>query len=421
MPITRYSQYTGTWWDSLSLEDLFGELGDYLLQSGFQNRFMDEYLDGDDDGRDLQDLYRAILQALASGGQIRYEDIEDWLEGEESEGKKQLDQILKALLERMLEEGYITLPGQEAERSEAAPHGYVAGSNAESGAVKFELTNKAIDFLGYRTLRDLLSSLGRSSVGRHDTQELSTGVEATEAPKPYEFGDVLNLDIPGTLLRAVRREGLASPLLLDYDDLLVHQAEYQSSCATVLMLDCSHSMILYGEDRFTPAKRVALALAHLIRTQYPGDTLNVVLFHDSAEEVPVGQLARVSVGPYHTNTQQGLRLARRILSRQRKDMRQIIMITDGKPSAMTMPDGRIYKNAMGLDPWILTETFREVTECRRSGILINTFMLARDYDLVAFVQKVSEICRGKAYFTTPMTLGRYLLMDFMAKRVRTVH
>jgi Ca-activated chloride channel family protein len=382
---------------------------------------MDEYLDGDDDGRDLQDLYRAILQALASGGQIRYEDIEDWLEGEESDGKKQLDQILKALLERMLEEGYITLPGQEAERSEAAPQGYVAGSNAESGAVKFELTNKAIDFLGYRTLRDLLSSLGRSNVGRHDTQELSTGVEASEAPKPYEFGDVLNLDIPGTLLRAVRREGLASPLLLEYDDLLVHQAEYQSSCATVLMLDCSHSMILYGEDRFTPAKRVALALSHLIRAQYPGDTLNVVLFHDSAEEVPVGQLARVTVGPYHTNTQQGLRLARRILSRQRKDMRQIIMITDGKPSAMTMPDGRIYKNAMGLDPWILKETFREVAECRRSGILINTFMLARDYDLVAFVQKVSEICRGKAYFTTPVTLGRYLLMDFMTKRVRTVH
>jgi Ca-activated chloride channel homolog len=421
MPITRYSQYTGQWWDSLSLEDLFGELGDYLLRSGFRNRFLDEDLEGDGEGGDLQDLYRAILEALASGGQIRYEDIEDWLEGEESEGKKQLDQILKALLERMLEEGYITLPGQEAGAARPNPQGYVTGAEGDGGAVKFELTNKAIDFLGYRTLRDLLSSLGRSSVGRHDTQELSTGIEASEAPKPYEFGDALNLDIPGTLLRAVRRQGLASPLLLDYDDLLVHQAEYQSSCATVLMLDCSHSMILYGEDRFTPAKRVALALAHLIRTQFPGDTLSVVLFHDSAEEVPVGQLGRVMVGPYHTNTQQGLQLARRILTRQRKDMRQIIMITDGKPSAMTLPDGRIYKNAMGLDPWILKETFREVAECRRSGILINTFMLARDYDLVAFVQKVSEICRGKAYFTTPMTLGRYLLMDFMTKKMKTVH
>jgi Ca-activated chloride channel homolog len=422
MPITRYSQYTGQWWDSLSLEDLFGELGDYLLQSGFQNRYLDEYLDQPgQDGRDLQDLYRAILEALAGGGQIRYEDIEDWMEGEESEGKKQLDQILKGLLERMLQEGYVTLPGQEDDDTRLQPRGFATRAGFESAPVRFELTNKAIDFLGYRTLRDLLSSLGRSSVGRHDTQELSTGVEASEAPKPYEFGDTLNLDIPGTLLRAVRREGLKSPLLLDYDDLLVHQSEYQSSCATVLMLDCSHSMILYGEDRFTPAKRVALALTHLIRTQYPGDTLNVVLFHDSAEEVPVSQLARVMVGPYHTNTQEGLRLARRILNRQRKDMRQIIMITDGKPSAMTLPDGSVYKNSMGLDPHILKETFREVAECRRSGILVNTFMLARDYDLVSFVQKVSEICRGKAYFTTPMTLGRYLLMDFMTKRVRTIH
>jgi Ca-activated chloride channel family protein len=421
MPITRYSQYTGHWWDSLSLEELFGELGDYLLQSGFHHRFMEESLDGDGRGRDLQELYQAILEALAGSGQIRYEDIEDWLEGKDSEGRQQLDQILKGLLERMLEEGYITVPGQGTGESPSAPQGAMAGSGMERGAVTFELTNKAVDFLGYRTLRDLLSSLGRSSVGRHETQELSTGVEASEAPKRYEFGDTLNLDIPGTLLRAVRRAGLAGPLLLDYDDLLVHQSEYQSSCATVVMLDCSHSMILYGEDRFTPAKRVALALAHLIRTQFPGDTLHVVLFHDSAEEVPVGQLASVMVGPYHTNTQEGLRLARRILMRQRKDMRQIIMITDGKPSAMTMPDGRIYKNSMGLDPWILKETFREVTECRRSGILINTFMLARDYDLVGFVQKVSEICRGKAYFTTPMTLGRYLLMDFMTKRMRTVH
>jgi Ca-activated chloride channel family protein len=263
--------------------------------------------------------------------------------------------------------------------------------------------------------------LGRSSAGRHETHELSTGVEASEAPKRYEFGDTLNLDIPGTLLRAIRREGLKDPLPLEYDDLLVHQAEYQSSCATVLMLDCSHSMILYGEDRFTPAKRVALALTHLIRTQYPGDSLNVVLFHDSAEEVPVGQLARVTVGPYHTNTQEGLRLARRILTRQRKDMRQIVMITDGKPSAITLPDGRIYKNPMGLDPWVMKETLKEVGDCRRTGILINTFMLARDHDLIAFVQKVTEMCRGKAYFTTPMTLGQYLLMDYMKKKIRTIH
>jgi len=189
----------------------------------------------------------------------------------------------------------------------------------------------------------------------------------------------------------------------------------------VLMLDCSHSMILYGEDRFTPAKRVALALSHLIRTQYPGDSLHLVLFHDSAEEVPLGQLARVQGGPFYTNTREGLRMAQRILTRQKKDMRQIIMITDGKPSALTLEDGRIYKNAFGLDPFVVTETLREVAKCKRAGILINTFMLATDYSLVQFVQKITQMCRGKAYFTTPYTLGQYLLMDYVQGKSRKIH
>jgi Ca-activated chloride channel homolog len=213
-----------------------------------------------------------------------------------------------------------------------------------------------------------------------------------------------------------------SPVIdVDYPDLMVAQSEYQSSCATVIMLDCSHSMILYGEDRFTPAKRVALALSHLIRTQYPGDSLHAVLFHDSAEEIPLKQLGRVRVGPYYTNTREGLRLARRILERQKKDMRQIVMITDGKPSALTRPDGQIYKNAFGLDPFIVSETFAEVNACQKAGIMINTFMLARDPDLVAFVRRVAAICRGKAYFTTPYTLGQYVLMDYMDRKTKTIH
>ena len=211
------------------------------------------------------------------------------------------------------------------------------------------------------------------------------------------------------------------PLNIEYSDLQVHQCEYQSSCATVLMLDCSHSMILYGEDRFTPAKKVAMALSHLIRTQYPGDSLSLVLFHDSAEELPLSQLARVKVGPYYTNTREGLRMAQRILQRQRKDMKQIVMITDGKPSALTLEDGRIYKNAFGLDPLVVSETLKEVSKCKRAGVLINTFMLASDYGLIQFVQKVTEMCRGKAYFTTPYTLGQYLLMDYMSRKTKTVH
>ena len=235
------------------------------------------------------------------------------------------------------------------------------------------------------------------------------------------IGDTLNLHISGTILNALRRNGLAMPVDLDYTDLEVHQCEYQSSCATVLMLDCSHSMILYGEDRFTPAKKVALALSHLIRTQYPGDSLHVVLFHDSAEEIALSRLARVQVGPFYTNTCEGLRLAQRVLAREKKDMRQIIMITDGKPSAVTEADGSIYRNAFGLDPHVISKTFREVCQCRRSNILINTFMLARDSDLVAFVRKVTEICRGKAYFTTPYSLGQYILMDYMRKKVERIH
>src|SRR5437660_8252148 len=165
------------------------------------------------------------------------------------------------------------------------------------------------------------------------------------------------------------------------------------------MLTCPHSMILYGEDRFTPAKKVAMALSQLIRTQYPGDSRSLVLFHDSAEELPLSQLARVKVGPYYTNTREGLRMAQRILDRQRKDMKQIIMITDGKPSALTLDDGRIYKNAFGLDPLVVTQTLGEASRCKRAGVMINTFMLASDYGLIQFVQKVTEMCRGRADFT----------------------
>jgi Ca-activated chloride channel family protein len=250
---------------------------------------------------------------------------------------------------------------------------------------------------------------------------MATGIEASGASRQYEFGDTLNLDITATLSSAIQREGLSLPLNIEYRDLQVHQCEYQSSCATVLMLDCSHSMILYGEDRFTPAKKVAMALSHLLRTQYPGDSLSLILFHDSAEEIPLSQLARVKVGPYYTNTREGLRLAQRILQRQRKDMKQIVMITDGKPSALTLEDGRIYKNAFGLDPLVVSQTLEEVSKCKRAGVMINTFMLASDYGLVQFVQKVTEMCRGKAYFTTPYTLGQYLLMDYMSRKTKTIH
>jgi Ca-activated chloride channel family protein len=423
----RYTKFTGDLLDELDLEDLVSKLSDLLLSSGFGNPYA---MDADD--RTMQALHDAILEALFNGGVLPEETIErllgDPADGDQSEARSKLEELIQQIIERMGEQGYIsTPPDLNAERERRGRR----GAGGDQPPIHFEVTDKALDFLGYRALRDLLGSLGKSSFGRHDTREQATGVETTGAPKPYEFGDTLNLDATSTLLNAVQREARAAEsarrpapargIHVTHEDLMVVQGEYQSSCATVLMLDCSHSMILYGEDRFTPAKRVALALAQLIKHQYPGDALKVVLFHDSAEEIPLAELGRVRVGPYYTNTREGLRLARRILDRQRKDMRQIIMITDGKPSALTQPDGRIYKNAFGLDPFIVAETCAEVAACRKSGIMINTFMLARDYDLVSFVRRVAEICKGKAYFTTPYTLGQYVLMDYMDKKTKTIH
>jgi Ca-activated chloride channel family protein len=422
----RYTRFVADLLDDVDFESLVSQLSDLLLSSGFNNPWDPQNADD----RDLQSLHDAILDALLNGGVLSEEMLQRLLEGmaphaseEAREGQRdQIEDLIQRIIERLTDEGYVSLAGQPGRQGLGGPGGRMDGS------ARFEVTDKALDFLGYRALRDLLGSIGRSSVGRHDTRELATGIEAGGAPRPYAFGDTLNLDAAATVLNAVTRaarEGHATPhgtpsIAIEEQDLMVTQGDYQSSCATVLLLDCSHSMVLYGEDRFTPAKRVALALSNLIRHQYPGDALSVVLFHDSAEEVPLAQLGRVRVGPYYTNTREGLRLARRVLDRQRKDMRQIIMITDGKPSAVTRPDGRIYRNAFGLDPFVLRETFAEVAACRRSGIMINTFMLARDYDLVAFVRRVARICRGKAYFTTPYTLGRYVLQDYLTNKTRTV-
>jgi len=416
----RYSRYVPGLLDALDLEALLSKLSDLLLSSGFDSPWDPQ----SDEDRSMQSLHDAILEALLTGGVLSDEWLQQLLG--DGESRERLEELVNQIVARLSEQGYVSVTGQPAPQQPDR-------ASAGSGEARFEVTDKTLDFLGYRALRDLLGSVGRSSAGRHDTRALATGVEAGGPPRAYEFGDTLTLDAAATLLNGVRR-GAARPaspddargpgawtLDLDYDDLMVAQGDYQSSCATVLMLDCSHSMVLYGEDRFTPAKRVAMALANLIRHQYPGDALNAVLFHDSAEEVPIRGLGRVRVGPYYTNTREGLRLARRVLERQRKDMRQIIMITDGKPSAITRPDGSIYRNAFGLDPFVLKETFAEVAACRRAGIMINTFMLARDYELVAFVRRVARICRGKAYFTTPHTLGRYVLLDYLANKSRTVH
>jgi Ca-activated chloride channel family protein len=427
MRFTNYSRYTGQMADALNLQALLDRLSDFLLQSGFAggshyHPFWGEFDDAD---RSMDSLKEALLRALLESGQLTPEMIAELRgEGEGDEAvRQQIAELLDRLVERLVEEGYLNLsepPMMPGGHQQMQGEGEIDDARSAARHVEFNLTDKGIDFLGYRTLKGLLGAMGKSSFGSHDTPHLATGVEAEAASRPYEFGDTLNLDIPRTLKSALGREGLRDDgtVSLEYGDLHVHQAEYRSSCATVLLLDTSHSMILYGEDRFTPAKKVALALTHLIRTQFPGDTLRVVLFGDRAEQIPLGQLAHAQVGPFHTNTAEGLKLARRLLLAQNKDMRQIVMITDGKPSAITLPSGQVYKNSMGLDARVLQETFGEVAACRKAGILINTFMLARDPALIAFVNRVSEIARGKAYFTSTMTLGQYIMRDFLRRKTR---
>ncbi|HZS04887.1 MAG TPA: VWA domain-containing protein [Blastocatellia bacterium] len=458
MRYTKYSKWTGESWDDISLSDLMEALSEYLLQSGFQDQFRnrarrrardrdddfdDEFLDPEDA---LERLRDAIREALRNSGLLDDEQYNQLFDEQGNARDDRLEKLIDQLIQKLLQEGFLSIQqeqtqGEDGEDGEAR-RARVKNQQRKGQAdefkkprIKFEITEKGIDFLGYKALRNLMASLGKSSFGRHDTKYLSTGIEAYESSKPYEFGDTLNLDVNATLLSAISREGLGVPLNLEYGDLMVRQSEYQSSCATVVMLDCSHSMILYGEDRFTPAKRVALALSHLIRTQYPGDSLRLILFHDSAEEVPLAKLASVQVGPYHTNTCEGLRLARRILMSQRKDMKQIIMITDGKPSALFVDQDpfstvrgrasagvgpRLYKNSMGLDPLIVDATLAEAAQCRKAGIIVNTFMLTDDYYLVEFVKKLTEIAHGKAYFTTSLSLGEYVMMDFIKRKTSRV-
>jgi Ca-activated chloride channel homolog len=442
MKFTRYSKFKGFDVFGINLGELMDSMADALLDSGYDDNY---YWTRERRPADtsLDALRQALLQALLEKGIVTEQQIQEMLAENHGEYKGSLlEELLNQLIERLVEEGYLTLREQQQQAQQQQQRN---GGNGEVSEplprnVHFEVTEKGLDFLGYKTLRNLLGSFGKSAAGRHDTTYLSTGVEAAAASKRYEFGDTINLDVNTTLLSAIQREGLQVPLNLEYGDLHVHQCDYQSSCATVVMLDCSHSMILYGEDRFTPAKKVALAMSHLIRTHYPGDSLKVVLFHDAAEELPLGKLATTHVGPYHTNTAEGLRLSRRLLQAQRKEMKQIVMVTDGKPTACFVgqdfmrsgakrtekqdnsprPTRRLYKNSMGGDPLVMAETFKEVQACRKASIMINTFMLASDYYLVDFVKQMTAMTNGKAYFANPGNLSQFVLIDFLRRKTRRV-
>jgi len=326
----------------------------------------------------------------------------------EEEVRALLERALKArgedpkeaeqLLERLLEEGFLKREGT---------------TGTASGGLR--LGPRGERLLGARYLDELLGARtlpGRAGLGRHPSPERAPGVEASGETRPYRPGEPLALDAVETLKRLLPR-----PLeALTEADLVQTLAEAGRAMATALLLDCSHSMILYEKDRFTPAKKVALALAHLIRTRFPGDRLKVFCFGDRAEEVPPGKLALLSVGPWHTNTAEALAKAYRFLARSPEPQKQAILITDGKPSALTLPDGSLYKNAWGLDERITAATLKEAARIRRLGASLHVFMLADQPELLDFVRRLVAAGRGRALLTDPDALGKHLLLDFLRGR-----
>lgn len=279
------------------------------------------------------------------------------------------------------------------------------------------LTDKGVQQIRQDALREIFGSLKKSSIGQHDTPHTGKGVDKTSETRKWTFGDTAtNINLTSTLTNALRREGIDHFTLAE-DDLEVYESEHQTGCATVLMVDVSHSMILYGEDRITPAKQVALALAELIRTKFPKDFLSVLTFGDRAELISMNELPFLSVGPYHTNTRAGLQLARNLLRRQRGNInKQIFMITDGKPSAIFEDNGRLYKNSFGLDPRIVNKTLDEAVQCRRERIVISTFMIARDPYLVNFVEDFTKANQGRAFYSSLNGLGELVLVDYLRNR-----
>ena len=289
------------------------------------------------------------------------------------------------------------------------------------------LTPRGEGFVRAESLNQIFRSLKAGEAGGHRTPLPGKGLEMLAETRAYRFGDEPSeIDFVGSYCRALRRvpapEGESSALdALDLreDDLQVFESERHVSVATALLVDVSHSMILYGEDRITPAKRVALALVELIRTRYPKDALHVILFGDDAREISVRELTYAGVGPFHTNTRAALQLARRILLRKKHTNRQIFMITDGKPSALT-EDGELYLNSMGLDRRIVAKTLQEAAECRRHQIPITTFMLARDALLVRFVESLTRTNQGRAFFSSLDHLEKTVFVDFIRNRQTTL-
>jgi Ca-activated chloride channel homolog len=344
---------------------------------------------------DLRRFFNQLLLQL--GGDV--EEAIEWMRKLQARGYLDPALDLDEFFARLLAENVIGTDGE--------------GNLALMAAGERQIRRDALD--------EIFGGLRKSSAGYHSVNAAGAGTERLTETRPWHFGDdPMTIDGIRSLQNALRNADPAAPITITEDDLAVFETEHNSDCATVVMIDISHSMILYGEDRITPAKKVALALTELILTKYPKDSIDVLLFGDEATEVPLSEIPYVQVGPYHTNTKAGLELAQNILRRHKHTNKQIFMITDGKPSALT-ENGHLYTNSFGLDLKIVNRTLEEADRCRRARVTITTFMLATDPALVNFVEQLSRINRGRAFYTSPDRLGEYILADYIRNRRKFVH
>lgn len=350
-------------------------------------------------------VFKEIL--LHTSGEV--DEAIDWLRQLDEEYELSTpDYSIEDFLEELKRRGYLR------EEIDIDPEG--TGALGEDGQGALRLSGKMEKALRESALEQIFGKLKRSANGQHQTKFSGAGDERSADMRAYQFGDSLDqINMSESLKNAFQRSAGAFSDL-QQDDLVVHESFHKAQISTVLMIDISHSMILYGEDRITPAKKVALALAEFIRSRYPKDTLDILVFGNDAWTISLAELPYLKVGPYHTNTVAGLDLAMDLLRRKKNTNKQIFMITDGKPSCLHEADGSYYKNSMGLDDYIVGQCYQRAAACRRANIPITTFMIAQDPYLQQFVQNFTEANRGKAFYTGLGNLGDFIFQDYETNR-----
>lgn len=348
-----------------------------------------------------------IFQELITHTSGDFEEAIDWLRQLDEEYKLTTkDYTLEDFIEDLKQKGYL----REEFRTD--------GSGDGKGDLK--ITEKLERSLRKRALEQIFGKLRRSAGGNHKTKHTGQGDEQAGEFRSYQFGDALEqISMTESLKNAQIHHGIGD-LHLTENDLVVEETQYKAQMSTVLMIDISHSMILYGEDRITPAKKVAMALSELITTRYPKDTLDILVFGNDAWPIDIKDLPYLNVGPYHTNTVAGLQLAMDMLRRKRNTNKQIFMITDGKPSCLNLPDGSYYKNSVGLDTHIVNKCYMMARQARKLHIPITTFMIAEDPYLMQFVDHFTEANQGKAFYTGLKGLGEMIFTDYEQNRRKRI-